>query len=200
MKVLQFRTQKDLDEWLNDNELFECYDNKHNLLGHILGPDADNLVMYGIAQIYPEHRFCHVYKNLTDEQVEKLKKNTLVKTVVLDSIFRLSLEQRVVIKRLRECFDEARKVGLCAVSCDDENAMYLFNGKAFDDITNDDNLSGEWKEVDGVRKFVPYSEEELSNYVKIDTELDCEKIAGDNRIDFMSWGSGALPWFAHLKP
>lgn len=199
MKVLQFRTQEEYDKWLNDHELFECYDKDGNLLGSILGHDADNLVSFNMAWVSVAYGHCDITKELTEKQIESLKRNTLVKVVITDDLFRMTIDQRVVIRRLRKNFEDAKKVGLFVMSNDDKNGLYFVNGKAFDEITNDDNLSGEWKEVDGERKFVKFSEEELSNYIKIDADLDCEFIEGDSQIDFMSWGYCALPWYGHLK-
>lgn len=195
MKVLQFKTQQEFDEWLNDNELFECYDKDMNLLGHILGPDADLLVSFKLAEINMTYRYCQITKELDDKQLEELNKNRLVKTIVTGDLFVLTPEQRVIIRRLRKDFDDARKVGLRAVCNDDGNKLIFFNGNAFDEVTNEDNLSGEWKN----EKFVPYSDEYKSHYVMIDEKIDCEWIEGDDMIDFMDWGSAALPWYARLK-
>lgn len=199
MKVLQFKTQSKLDDWLNNNELFQCYDKDMNLIGEILGPDADFLVSFDLAEINMTFRYCRITKELTYIQMQELKKNRLVKTIVTGDLFRLTLEQRVIIKRLRKDFEDAQKVGLFCASNDNANRLYFFNGTAFDSLSTDDNLSGEWKTVDGERKFVRFSEEYLSEFVQIDTDVDCEFIEGNEKVDFVSYGCCGLPWFAHLK-
>ncbi len=199
MKVLQFKTQSEFDEWLNNHELFQCYDKDMNLLGEILGPDADLLVSFGIAEINMPYYFCKIVKELSQVQLEELKKNRLVKTVITEDLFKLSLEQRVIIKRLRKDFEDATKAGLYAVSNDDGNRLFFFNGTAFDKLTTDDDLSGEWKEIDGKRVFQKHSDNYLSEYVEVEPDVNCESIAGNDQIDFISWGGCGLPWFVHLK-
>ncbi len=199
MKVLQFKTEDELSEWLNDHELFQCYDKDMNLLGEILGPDADLLVSFGLAELNMKYQFCQISKELTPKQLEELKKNRLVKTVVTNNLFILTPEQRVIIRRLRKDFEDAAKAGLYAASNNEGNKLHFFNGSAFDELTTDDNLSGEWKEIDGKKVFQKYSENYLSEFVQIDTDVDCESIEGNDKIDFMSWDFGGLPWFAHLK-
>lgn len=199
MKVLRFKTQDDLDEWLNNNELFQCFDKDMNFIGEIQGPDADFLASFGLAEINIPYGFCKLTKELTELQMQELKKNRIVKTVVVDGLFRLSLEQRIVIKRLRKDFEDAKKVGLRAVSNDDANRLCFFNGKPFDSLDTEDGLSGEWKEIDGKHEFVPYSDDYLSEFVQIDTDVDCEYIEGNENIDFVSYGFDSLPWYAHLK-
>lgn len=200
MKVLQFKTQQALDEWLNDNELFECYDKDMNLLGEILGPDADLLVSFGLAEINMTYRYCQITKELDNKQLEELNKNRLVKTVFTGGLFVLTQEQRVIIKRLRKDFEDARKAGLVMFSSDEYNKMFYFNGNSFDGISTDDNLSGEWKEDEhGNHAFVKYSEEYLSQFVELDPDVDCYSIEGDRQIDFVSYGCCGLPMYAHLK-
>lgn len=199
MKVLQFKTQEEYDEWLNNHELFECYDKDGNLLGSILGPDADNLVSFDMAYISVAYGHCDITKELTEKQIEALKRNTLVKVVITDNLFVMSIEQRAIIRRLRKDFEDAKKVGLFVLTNDDKSGLYFLNGNAFDKIMTDDDLSGEWKEIDGKNKLVKLSEEALSNYVKIDADYHCEFIKGDNHIDFINWGCCALPWYGHLK-
>lgn len=200
MRVLQFRTQEEYDEWLNNNELFQCYDKDMNLLGDILGTDADVLVSFGLAEINMTYRFCQIKNELTEKQLEELNKSRLVKVVVTDDMFQFTLPQKVIIKRLKKNFEEARKVGLIAFSSDEYNKMFFINGNAFSGITTDDNLSGEWKENDlGGHEFVKYTEEYLSQFVQIDTDRDCLSIDGDRQIDFVSYGCCGLPMFAQLK-
>ncbi len=198
MKVLQFKTQADLDEWLNDHELFQCFDNDMNLIGEILGTDADVLVSFGIAEIDMSFNYCNIVKELTPKQLDELKKNRLVKTVVVDELMKYTPYQQAIIKRLRKDFLDARRNGLMALSNDDANRLYIINAKMFDNILTKEDLSGEWREIDGHQKFCHFSEDYLSEHIEIDIEK-CESIEGNERIDFVSWGCMALPWVGHLK-
>lgn len=200
MKVLQFKHEQEFNEWIDDNELFQCYDKDMNLLGEILGPDADLLVSFGLAEINMSFRFCQITKELTEKQLEELNKSRLVKTVIKDELFVLTPEQRVIIRRLRMDFEDAKKAGLIAFSTDDDNKMLFFNGNAFDYLSTADNLSGEWeKDEQGGQKFVKYSEEYLSQFIELSLDCDCHSIDGDRQIDFVSYGFGGLPMYAHIK-
>lgn len=199
MRTLQFKTQQDYDEWLKDNEIFECYDNDNNMLGHIIGTDADMLVSFNLALINVKYGICEITKELTEQQLEQLKKNTLVDVIVISDAMYMTLEQRIIIRRLRKNFEDAKKAGLFMVTNDNANAAFFLNGRHFDKIISDDDLSGEWKEIDGKREFVKYDEHQLSNFVKINFETDCERINGNNEIDFCNWGSCVLPLYARVR-
>ena len=200
MRVLQFKTNEDYEKWSNDNEVFDVIDCNGKMIGQILGPDADELVKYNIAHIMMKYGEVRLDKELTDVQMEELKKNRLVRTIVTGNILRMDDNQRLIVKRLRSLFQEAKDAGLYVLTNDDKNGLYLLNGRFFDGISNEDGLSGKWVETENGHKFVPYTEGEKSNYVKIDTDVDCEFIEGNKYIDFMNWGCCVLPWYGHLKP
>lgn len=197
MRVLQFKTNEDYENWSNDNEVFDVIDGNGKVIGQILGPDADELVKYNIAHIMVKYGEVWLDKELTDVQMEELKKNRLVRTIVTGNILRMDDHQRLIVKRLRSLFQEAKDAGLYVLTNDDKNGgLYLLNGRFFDDISSEDGLSGEWVNTEDGHKFVPYTEEEISNYVKIDANVDCEFIEGNKYIGFMNWGC----CYGHLKP
>lgn len=199
MKVLRFETQEKLDEWLNDHELFECYDKDMNLIGNIQGPDADFLVSFNLAEINMKYMFCKLTTELTPFQIQQLKESRITKCVVTDDLLRLTFEQRAIIRRLRKDFEDAVNAGLMAFSNDDANRLYFINGSHFDKIDTEDGLSGEWKEIGGKYKFVHYSEEYLSEFVEIDLSAYSEFVEGNEKIDFVSYGCCGLPWYGHIK-
>lgn len=198
MKVLQFKTQNEFDEWLNDNELFQCYDKNMNLLGEILGTDADVLVSFKLAELNMAYGFCQIKRELTEKQLEELCSKRLIKTVVTEGLFFMSLEQRVIIKRLRKDFEDASKAGLYAFSNDENNRLWFVNGKAFTQIATEDNIETEWKNIDGECKYVKLTSDEMSRWVEIDEHLVCDFIDGNKQIDFCNWSANAFPMYAQL--
>lgn len=191
MKLLKFKTQSEFDAWYEneDGGVDPIYYDRDFVcdITH-----ADYRYLLSIHFINEEN---NIIPPLTIEQLSMFKENYGVRIVVINELFTFSNMQQVIIKRLRKCFDDAKRHGLMVFSSDTENNLYIFNGNMFDDVVRHEDLPApEFEEVNGVIAS------RLSEHIELDMSR-CEKIEGsDPRIDFVNWGCSAFPLYAHLKP
>ena len=72
MKTMTFKTLDDWDDFIADNELFDCYDKKDNHIGYILGPDAERLGL-DVRRSWKTGNLCaYVKHRLTPELTKEL--------------------------------------------------------------------------------------------------------------------------------
>lgn len=72
MRTMIFKTLDDWDDFIADNELFDCYDKKDNHIGYILGPDADRLGL-DVRRSWKTGNLCaYVEYELTPELTKEL--------------------------------------------------------------------------------------------------------------------------------
>lgn len=192
MKTLSFKTQKDFDEWINENELFDCYDKFFNLLGKISGEDADYMESCGLLSIDAANRTCHITQELNELQKMLLKENTLLRVVIVEEYVKVNPKQQEILNRLRATLREAIDANVMFCS-NDYGKMYAFNFEHFDGIMNSD---GDPSYLNEEGCWVKYNDDEKENVIEIHDEM-LEEI--DEGVDFGNWGIDFLPWRVHLK-
>lgn len=192
MKTLSFKTQRDYDEWIDKNELFDCYDKFYTLLGKITGEDADFMESCGLLTIDAANRTCHITQELNTLQKRLLNENTLLRVVIIEQYIKVTPKQQEILNKLRETLREAVAANIMFCS-NDYGKMYAFNFEHFDEIMNSDGEPSYWDEKG---RWVEYDGDEKEKIIEIPEEM-LEEI--NEGVDFGNWGSEMLPWRVHLK-
>lgn len=204
MKTLQFKTTKDFDEWRQTNDIYPFCDGYEDRPSHfILQDELDELQdmeeKYGLDILEHDDNGVFLRMSLTDEQYRLFCEAHCVDYVILEYTFGFTLRQREIVARIRKDFKDAELAGLQALISDGENALYFVNTHNILGITTADDLSGDWREIDGKYEFVKKSDDEMSHFAEIDPKAHLLSIQGTVKMDFCGWGCCTLPWFAHIK-
>lgn len=189
MKKLVFKTRKELSEWKQNNDIYQCFTAFDTFIGMITQDEVDELG--DIVTVNIATNRCSILPLLNDRQAELFKEAHCYKVYIQEDIVKLTTEQSEIIERLKAVFKTAIEAGIMFCSNDDKTVLYAFNFSKCTDIMNSDGDPEVWDKEK--KAWVRIPDDEV-----IEVPDDMLAII-DEGVDFGNWGSCCMPWRVRVK-